>query len=77
MYKVDDFNKFVNPETRLKQLLLKLKEQEESNAKLKSAVKASRQEMTIQSRAVLNQAQAMKVNNNLGNIIRDINQSAF
>lgn len=47
MYNTEELGNFSNSETRLKQLILKLKEQEESNAKLKSAVQVTKQEMNF------------------------------
>lgn len=38
MYVSDDLNTFKNAETRLKQIMLKLKEQEQANKELKSQI---------------------------------------
>jgi len=38
MYNFEDLGTFASPETRLKQLMLKLREQEKANMELKSQV---------------------------------------
>jgi hypothetical protein len=48
MYNFDDLGNFASPETRLKQLMLKLREQEKANMELKSHMQSVRTEMTIQ-----------------------------
>jgi len=72
MYNYDDLGAFASPETRLKQLLLKLKEQEKANSELKSQVQSVRTEMTNKNSKDQKQ-KATEINNNLESLMRDIN----
>ena len=72
MYLGDQFASLGSSETRLKQFILKLKEQEKSNQELKNQVRLIKQEMEIQQKK-LSREKAQKIKSSIDKMMHDIN----
>ena len=72
MYVSDDLNTFKNAETRLKQIMLKLKEQELANKELKSQIIQQKQKVVIE-KTQFEKKKAQEINGNLQNMLVEIN----
>jgi len=72
MYNQDDLGSFKSAETRLKQIMLKLQEQEKHNHELKNQISQQKQQRQQQQDG-LSKRKAVEINGNLESILRDIN----
>lgn len=72
MYNYDELLTFASTETRLKQLILRLKDQEKSNQELKNQVQKVKSDLNFKQQ-MLDKEKALAINQNLEEIMRDIN----
>jgi hypothetical protein len=72
MYNYDELANFASTETRLKQLILRMKDQEKSNQDLKNQVQKAKFDLTSK-QTMIEKQKAMAINQNFEDIMYDIN----